>query len=276
MNKTILLLMIFFSGQIFCQNLKVMTYNIRLDIASDGENSWSNRKEKVFGLIKFHQPDIFGIQEGLPNQVEFLDSILVDFDVIGKGRDGGQKGEHSSIFYNIEKFEVITSNTFWLSETPLKISRGWDAALNRICTYALFRDKKANKFFWVFNTHFDHVGEIARSKSAQLIHQKISELNKHNYPVIIMGDFNLEPETEPILFLSINYLNVKKAAKFVYNSSGTFNAFDFYKPVTKEIDYVFVSKESFLVESYAVITDSNSCKYPSDHFPVLVELQFLN
>jgi endonuclease/exonuclease/phosphatase family metal-dependent hydrolase len=247
------------SNEFIGQELKVMTYNIRLDIASDGENNWSNRRERVSDLIQFYEPDIFGIQEGLPHQVQYLDSLLSDYKVFGDGRDGGKKGEHSSIFYKSSMLELIEFNTFWLSETPDAISKGWDAALNRVCTFGLFKNKKTMQLFWVFNTHFDHVGEIARRKSAQLIHQKIEQVNSRNYPVIIMGD-----------------VHSKKASKLIYNSGGTFNGFDFHKPIgnDKEIDHIFVSKKSFEVKKYAVLTDSYSCKYPSDHFPVLVELDF--
>lgn len=273
--RKIVLIVLMISNQIFSQEIKVMTYNIRLDIASDGENSWQKRKEKVSDLIKFYEPDIFGIQEGLPHQVQFLDSVLSDYTVFGKGRDGEKTGEHSSIFYKSEKLELIEFDTFWLSETPNNVSKGWDAALNRICTYGLFRDKKTKRLFWVFNTHFDHIGEIARSKSVQLIHHKITQLNSQNFPVIIMGDFNLEPQSQPILFLSDRYIHSKMQSKLIYNSGGTFNAFEFHKPVNREIDYIFVSKKSFDIKKYAVLTDSYSCKYPSDHFPVLIELEFL-
>lgn len=274
MKKVILMSLLFFSIQNFSQNLKVMTYNIRLDIASDLENSWPNRKEKVVEIIIENQPDIFGIQEGLPHQVRFLNSTLVNYSEFGKGRDGGQLGEHSSVFYDKNKFELIEFDTFWLSETPEIISKGWDAALNRICTYGLFKDKTTNKFFWVFNTHFDHIGEIARKKSVELIHQQIDTLNTLNYPVILMGDFNLEPETEPISYLNRHFSNSKKVAKKIINFGGTFNGFKFDEPVTREIDYVFITKKGLKVLNYSVVTKIHNNKFPSDHFPVLVELQF--
>ena len=253
------------------QNYKVMTYNIRLDLTSDGENSWTFRKEKVVDLIVFYEPDIFGIQEGLPNQVKYLDAALPNYKVIGQGRDGGQNGEQSSLFYDDRRFEVVVSNTFWLSETPDLISKGWDAQLNRICTYALFKDKKSKELFWVFNTHLDHIGQQARIKSIALIDEKIATLNPKNYPVVIMGDLNSEPDTEQVKFLNERYLNSKRAAAFVYNATGTFNGFEFHVPALTEIDYIFFSKNGITVKKYAVITDSASCKYPSDHFPVLVE-----
>jgi endonuclease/exonuclease/phosphatase family metal-dependent hydrolase len=273
MKKFLIIAFLLISILMESQNYKVMTYNIRLDVASDGENTWNFRKEHVLGLLQFYEPDIFVIQEGLLHQVHYLDSLLQKYSVIGQGRDGGQNGEQSAIFYNENIFAVVESNTFWLSETPEKVSKGWDALLNRICTYALFENKKTKEVFWVFNTHLDHFGEIARVKSVQLIHEMIETKNKKKYPIIILGDLNAEPESNPVKFLNEKYLNSKKEAALVYNGTGTFNGFDFFKPVTAEIDYIFLSKYKIAVIKYAVLTDSYSCKYPSDHFPVMVEFQ---
>ena len=127
------------------QKTTVMTYNIRLDVASDGENAWPNRKDFVVEQIKFYNPDIFGIQEGTPNQTKYLNDSLTQYKYIGIGRDGGATGEYSAIFYNAEKFTVENEETFWLSETPTKISKGWDAAINRICTFGLFTNISTKK-----------------------------------------------------------------------------------------------------------------------------------
>ena len=275
MKKFLIVSLLMMSLVMESQNYKVMTYNIRLDVASDGENTWNLRKNHVAGLIKFYEPEIFGIQEGLPHQVHYLDSILKNYKVIGEGRDGGIIGEQSSIFFNETIFEVLESNTFWLSETPEKVSIGWDAQLNRICTYALFKNKKTKEVFWVFNTHLDHIGEIARVKSVELIHHMIETKNNKKYPVVFMGDLNSEPGSNPVKFLNEIYLNSREEAKFVYNATGTFNGFDFFKSVTTEIDYIFLSKQKIDVKEYAVLTDSYNCKYPSDHFPVLVEFQII-
>ena len=123
--------------------LSVMSYNIRFATESDGENAWSRRKEYLASQVAFYEPGILGVQEALPEQLEFLDEELEDYKWFGEGRDGKDKGEFSAIFYNTQKFEVVDMNTFWLSETPHRISRGWDAALNRICTYGLFREKSS-------------------------------------------------------------------------------------------------------------------------------------
>lgn len=263
-----------FSGLIFGQSFTAMTYNIRLDIPQDGDTNWANRKNNMFALLDFYQPDIFGIQEGLPHQVENLKNALPAYSVLGEGRDGKNTGEHSSIFYNTNRFEALEHGTFWLSETPNLVSKGWDAALNRICTYALFFDKKSQKKFWVFNTHFDHVGTLAREKSAVLIHETIQKYNTMQYPVIVMGDFNLEPDSSPIAFLNTQYWNTKKHSNVLFNPGGTFNAFDFTLKKFKEIDYIFISKSGFKVSKYAVLNNHFSGIYPSDHFPVLVELEW--
>lgn len=275
MKIFILFIIILVSSLSSAQDLKIMTYNIRYDVESDVDNSWSTRKDKIVDIIRFYEPEVFGIQEGLPHQVHFLDSIFISYKAIGNGRDGNQKGEHCSIFYNVNQFKLIKSDTFWLSETPEEVSKGWDAALNRICTYGLFKNKKTKEYFWVFNTHFDHMGVVANNNSAKLIHDMILKLNVKKYPVIIIGDFNLEPSSEPILFLSRMYSNTKEVAQFSYNAGGTFNAFDFFNPKNKEIDFVFVSKDRFLIKKYAVLRDSFLFKYPSDHFPVMTELEFL-
>ena len=256
------------------QTLKVITYNIRLDIASDGENSWPLRKEYFTAQLKFYEPDIFGIQEALPNQVTDISNKLPAYSFIGVGRDGIGKGESSNIFYKKDRINLKTQGTFWLSETPDTISKGWDAALNRVCTYGLFQDKKSKKFFWVFNTHLDHVGEVARTKSIQLILSKIAALNTGKYPVILTGDFNSEPDTDRIIMLKKEMIDCRDVSEQPpFGPSGTFNAFKHNEPVTRLIDYIFISKgKKLLVKKYAVLSDSKDLKYPSDHLPVFVEL----
>ncbi|MGM5469558.1 endonuclease/exonuclease/phosphatase family protein [Flavobacteriaceae bacterium LMO-SS05] len=250
-----------------------MTYNIRLDVASDGDNAWVHRKDFLSAQVLFYSPDILGVQEARPNQMSDLKTALIDYSVIGLGRDGGHTGEHSSIFYNSKKFKVENENTFWLSETPEKVSKGWDAAYPRICTYGLFTDLKTSNKIWVFNTHLDHIGEQARLNGINQIQQKIAEVNTKNYPVILMGDFNVEPNSLLIKNLSESMLNTKTLSKLTFGPSGTFNGFKFNEPVTRKIDYIFMSKSNhIMVNKYAVLSDSNDLKYPSDHFPVFVEL----
>lgn len=266
---------------VFCttisgQKLKLITYNIRLDVASDGENSWSNRKEYLCSQLAFYEPDVFGIQEALPNQVTDISTMLPKYNYVGIGRNGIGKGESSNIFFKKDRFKVLKQNTFWLSETPEIISKGWDAALNRICTYVLLTDKKTKQTFWVFNTHLDHMGILARTNSIHLILSKIAELNIKKHPVFFMGDFNSEPTEQRIIDLKKEMLDSRDISEEKpFGPSGTFNAFKQNETVEKRIDYIFLSKESNIkVKKYAVLSDSKDLKYPSDHLPVYVEINF--
>jgi endonuclease/exonuclease/phosphatase family metal-dependent hydrolase len=253
--------------------MDVMSYNIRYANENDGENSWSLRKDYITNQIKYYEPDILGVQEAVLEQLEYFKEHLEGYKYVGVGRDDGKlKGEYSAIFYNTLQFEVLQENTFWLSPTPKKVSVGWDAAMERVCTYALFQSKESGKKLWVFNSHFDHIGDKARLESAKLILKKITDLNPENYPVIFMGDFNLEPEKEGIILISKELNDSKESSKFSFGPVGTFNGFKFCEPVTRRIDYIFTSKKDIEVLKYAVITDSKDLKYPSDHFPVMVKL----
>ncbi len=260
------------------QTLKMMTYNIRLDLASDGENDWTHRKEYFTSQIKFYEPDIFGVQEALPNQVTDIATYLPAYSYVGTGRDGIGKGESSNIYYKKGRFTVQKEGTFWLSETPDTVSKGWDAALNRVCTYALLEDNQTKNTIWVFNTHLDHIGELARTKSIKLIVSKIRDFNTKNYPVVFMGDFNSEPSTERIKWLKKVMTDSRDVSvEKPFGPSGTFNGFKFNEPVTKLIDYIFISQPLLItVKKYAVLSDSKDLRYPSDHLPVYVELEINN
>lgn len=265
-----------FSNMSNAQNLKIITYNIRLDVATDGENAWSNRKDYFCSQLAFYEPDVFAIQEALPNQVLEIATALPNYNYIGIGRDGAGKGESSNIFYKKEKFELLQESTFWLSDTPEIISKGWDAALNRVCSYALLKDKKSKRIFWVFNTHLDHIGKLARTNGIQLILSKIKSRNTENYPVFFMGDFNSEPTEEQIINLKKEMIDSRDVSiEKPFGPSGTFNAFKHNEAVTKRIDYIFLSKNNISrVMKYAVLSDSKELKYPSDHLPVYVEISF--
>lgn len=261
----------------FCktQNLKVITFNIRMATESDGDNAWSYRKDEVTDLLNYYHPDIFGVQEALPEQMDHLNSVLSDYNSIGVGRDDGKrKGEYSAIFYDDKKFEVIKSGTFWLSETPEKVSLGWDAACNRVCSYSLLKDKNNGAQFWTFNTHFDHVGNQARKESAKVILAKIKQFNPDNLPVVLTGDFNLTDDSLPMEYLSTHLKDAySNTLNKPYGPAGTFNDFDTTKPAKDRIDYIFV--QGFKVLTYRVINDlRKNLHYPSDHFPVMVQLEF--
>ena len=270
--KKLFLGLLFISYLFFSQDLKVMTYNIRLSLESDKENSWNNRKEDALALMSYYHPDYFGVQEAVPQQMVDIKTGLKDYDYVGVGRDDGKnQGEYSAIFYDKNKLEVLKSGTFWLSETPEKPSKGWDAAYNRVCTYALFKLKKCGKKVYAFNVHFDHVGNVARVNSSKLILEKIKELNPQNLPLTLTGDFNLTDDTEPIKIISQSLDNAYYHSKKPhYGPKGTFTAFDINTVPKERIDYIFVSKNVDVLK-YGVLTDAKEQRYPSDHQPVLIK-----
>ncbi len=256
------------------KNLIVLTYNIRYDNPGDGEDAWPKRRDFLAGQIRFVAPDVFGIQEGLLHQLNYLNEQLPGYQRIGVGRDDGKEGgEFSALYFKKDRFKLLDSGTFWLSETPDTVSKGWDAMLPRVCTYLYLRDNYSRKKLWVFNTHFDHVGETARKESAKLILKKIREKNPAGEPVIVMGDLNAEPADAPIEVLSDEMKDARTlSAEAPFGPEGTFNAFRFAEPVTRRIDYIFLNGSQLKVLKYAVLSDSRNCHYPSDHLPVMVQL----
>ena len=261
------------------QQIKVMSYNIRLDVASDGENRWDARKDKVAGLMNYYEADFIGGQEVQHHQLQYLLTQLTKYNYIGVGRDDGKEaGEYSCIFYNKEKFTVMQQATFWLSQTPDSVSFGWNAAYRRVCTYGLFQSKKTKQMLWVFNTHFDHIGDTARLESAKLIREQIENITAHKiYPVVIMGDFNSKPDEAPAIYMAKYFSNARSISEEKpYGPVDTWNAFAFNQKPDGCIDYVFVGAgvySELMVKKFATITDSNDMKYPSDHFPILATLE---
>ena len=261
---------------VMAQNIKVMTYNLRVEVRSDTVNGWDNRKEALTTLVRFYGPDIMGTQEGLDNQLSYISDGIEGFEFVGHGRtDGGSAGEYSAIFYKSTKFDIIMDSTFWLSQTPEKPSRGWDAAYDRVCTYALLKDKETGNSFWVFNTHLDNKGTEARLNGSRLITECIDAVIQDNpYPVILTGDMNCEENDDPIKHFTGKLNDSRKISlKEPYGPAGTFNGFEFWSPLAQRIDYILVSKNNVEITNYYSIDDryANN-KWPSDHLPVMVEL----
>ncbi|WP_408030206.1 endonuclease/exonuclease/phosphatase family protein [Tenacibaculum xiamenense] len=249
----------------------VMTYNIRYDNLADGINKWDNRKDELYKQVLKYSPDILGTQEGLNHQITFLDKSLSSYKRIGVGReDGRTKGEYCAIFYDTLKHKVVKEGTFWLSEKPEEVSVGWDAALERICTYGVFENHNTKKKILIMNAHFDHLGKKCRVESVKLIENKIKKLTNNKIPVVLMGDLNVLPFEEPILMLNKFLRDSKKEATIVKGTEGTFNGFKIDNIEEKRIDYVFGSP-SFKTKSYITINDMCNEKYISDHFPIIVE-----
>lgn len=258
------------------QQIKVMSYNIRLDVASDGENRWDARKDKVAALMNYYEADFIGGQEVQHHQLQYLLTQLKQYGYIGVGRDDGKEaGEYSCIFYNKNKFKLIRQSTFWLSPTPDSVSIGWNAAYKRVCTYGLFQNIQTKKMLWVFNTHFDHIGDTARLESAKLITKRIRNLtNVNKYPIILTGDFNSKPDEAPAMYMGEHFKNARSISKEKpYGPADTWEAFEFTKKPDGCIDYIFLSANGWSVKKFATLTDSYDMKYPSDHFPVLATLE---
>jgi len=256
------------------QTINLATYNIRFDSPSDEGNMWSDRSPHLINLIKFHQMDIIGTQEGMHHQLEEMKEKL-GFPYIGVGRDkGDEAGEFSAIFYDPSKFEVLEENTFWLSETPDTPSKGWDAQLNRICTYSKFKHNEMGTFY-VFNIHYDHVGQQAREESSKLLLEKMSDINTENLPLILMGDFNVTDDNIAYKTIAASLLHDsrERSATPPIGPKGTFNAFQWDLLPEKIIDHIFLS-DHFKVHRHGILTDNYGKKYPSDHFPVMVEVSW--
>lgn len=264
----------------FAQNgaqVNTMSFNIRYDNPKDGDQNWHKRKENVIRMLNFYDLDIIGMQEVLVSQLNYMKENLPAFGVVGVGRkDGKDQGEFSPVFYRKDRFKMIKTETFWLSETPDKISKGWDANLERIVTWAILQDKKTSKEVIFLNTHFDHRGVQARVESAKLLRSKIAEL-AGGRPVILTGDFNSVPSSEAIQHLtdqkdSNSLSDTKNKAKFSYGPDWTSGGFD-TRPFNERrvIDYIFIKGIS-TINRYAVFTEKLNEICLSDHCPVFAQV----
>ncbi|HEY0896942.1 MAG TPA: endonuclease/exonuclease/phosphatase family protein [Sphingobacteriaceae bacterium] len=264
------------SLDIQAQSYRIATFNLRFDNASDSGNLWKDRSPFAMELIRFHDFDIFGTQEALIHQLEDVSRVLPGYARIGVGRaDGKEGGEFSAIFYKKDRFKLLKKGDFWLSETPDKPSLGWDATCcNRICSWGLFQDSGNGKRFYVFNVHFDHQGKTARVESARLMLRKINEI-AGGQPVILTGDFNGDHDSEWYRILETSALlkDTYKEVRYPYITNSTYHDFGRELGGSSVIDHIFISKH-FRTVKWGVLTDSYAGKYPSDHFPVVADLQW--
>ncbi|MGN6195802.1 MAG: endonuclease/exonuclease/phosphatase family protein [Ginsengibacter sp.] len=265
---------LFFIMNTNAQNFVVGTYNLRYENNFDTGNLWVDRAPVIEALIRFHDFDILGTQEGLIGMLNDLSKALPEYQRYGIGRDDGKDaGEHSAIFFKKDKFSLLKHGDFWLSQTPEKPSLGWDATCcNRICSWVYLQDKKSKKKFYVFNAHYDYQKDLARNESSKLILKEIKKI-AGNEPVIFMGDLNGGNETQWYQAIANSGLlkDTFKEAKYPYANNPSFQ--DFGKEVdrTDVIDHIFVTKD-FLVKRWGILSDTYHGKYPSDHFPVLAEV----
>ncbi|NSL89956.1 endonuclease/exonuclease/phosphatase family protein [Chitinophaga sp. Mgbs1] len=259
--------------------LKVMTFNIRMNTPHDSLNAWPHRKDKVASTVLFHEVATLGVQEALYDQMQDLQQRLPQYKSIGGGRDDGKtKGEFSAIFYDTTRLQLLKTATFWLSETPdVPGSKGWDAAITRIVTWGLFRDRQTKKTFYHFNTHFDHMGKVARRESAKFLLQQVHKI-AGSTRAIITGDFNATPDDEPIQVVMnaadpLHFTDSKAISTTPhYGPVGTFNGWRAGEVEDKPIDYIFL-KGAFKVKKHATLSETWGGRYASDHFSVFAELQ---
>jgi len=260
-------------------SLRMMTYNIRFDNPADGVHAWPNRKELVASVIRFHKADIIGVQEALEYQIQDLMELLPGYDWVGVGRNEDGGGEFSAILYRSSVVAVKAAQTFWLSESPDEPgSKSWDSSLPRIATWAHFVTSSDGRELFVLNTHFDHRGEQARLESARLLKEQVSKL-ANGLPVIVMGDLNATSEQPPLVLLSDTPLSDGRSLRdgFVHSIVPHHGPASTWTGFTKiaadrRIDYIFAS-EDLPIHYHAILTDKLEDRYPSDHLPVLVEVE---
>ena len=259
--------------------IKWATFNIRLDTPYVSLNNWEYRKDSVASFIRNQDLDIVGMQEVLHNQLVDLKTRLPEYAEIGVGReDGKTKGEYAPIFFKKDRFEVLDNNTFWLSQYPDSIGFiGWDGACTRIATWAKMKDKQNGKIFMAINTHFDHVGTEARRKGALLIIEKIKEI-VGDQPAVLTGDFNVNDSSEAYNTLTTNSFVLKDAHKEAQTKEGvdyTFHNFGRIEPSSCEkIDFIFITPNIKVSNSYIPEEAKQEGKFLSDHNPEVVQISF--
>ena len=258
-------------------NVRWATFNMRLDTPADSLNNWKYRKERVAQYIQDMKLDVVGTQEVLQNQFNDLKSLLPDFEGVGVARDDGKEtGEYSAIFYRKNVFDALDSGTFWLAENPDSVGMmGWDAVCVRVATWAKLQHKATGKIVMAVNTHFDHVGKVARRESALLIIRKIKEI-VGDRPAVLTGDFNVTDQNEAYNTIVSNefvLLDAHKVAEKTSGASYTFHGFDKVDMEKRsKIDFVFVTPQIKVLHSE--VTPEVKEALLSDHNPQWTDLEF--
>ena len=252
-------------------SLSVMTFNMRSDNPEDGQNNWRFRRERIAGVIKAQEVDVLGTQELLSNQFDDLSGLLTGYQGVGVGRlDGAESGEYCAVFFRKDRFTLLDSGTFWLSETPEVVgSLGWDGACERIATWVVLRDRDGRELFFI-DTHLDHVGQVARDEGVSLLMKRIETLSGGR-PVILTGDFNSEPGSSVVAHVQKDGV-LRDAKAIAAQRSGTDWSFSDFGQIPEAerplLDYIFVSGDIEAVR-YEVLPDTFDGGYVSDHAPVM-------
>lgn len=259
------------------QELTVMTLNMRYDNPEDGANNWRFRRERIAGLIRSEAVDLLGTQEVLANQFDDLQALLPGYRAVGVGReDGARAGEFNAVFFRSDRFELLDSGVFWLSENPeTPGSKGWDGACERLATWTVLRDKSGGELLFI-NTHLDHIGEQARREGVALLLRRIETL-RAGRPVILTGDFNAEPSS-PVVARVVADSALRSAWDTAPIRSGSAWSFSDFGQLPEEerplIDYVFYGG-GLEVVSCSILPDMLGGGYLSDHAPVEARLKYV-
>jgi endonuclease/exonuclease/phosphatase family metal-dependent hydrolase len=264
------------AGSAMGEPITVMSWNIRLDTTADGINAWPHRKDAVAEMIgSKYDGDIIGLQEVLKRQLDDLQDRLPEYAWVGVGRDDGRdRGEFSPIFYRTDRFRVLATNTYWLSETPeLPGSRSWDAAITRVVTWARFEDLSTGRQLIFFNTHYDHRGEQARVESSRLLLDRLADI-AGDTPFILTGDLNVTESEQAYKLLADS--DRLSDARYVSETghqgpTASFNDWENLRPDESRIDYIFVSN-GIRTLNHRILDDRYEGRFPSDHLPVVSEL----
>jgi len=282
--KEFLLVLILFTLQSFVSAFEIdaLSFNIRFDNPKDGENAWPNRKEMVGQWVKSESPDVIGLQEALRHQIDDIKKVATAYSEYGVGRDDGKsRGEHCTILYLKKRFSLDKSDcgTFWFSDTPEKVaSKSWGNEIPRICTWARFIEKKTDKGFYVYNSHYDHRSQPSRLGASELIIQRISKRKRSNEPIILMGDFNASENNPAIKIFKDEPLNLVDTFRVVKPDEKmvkTFHGFRGGSFSGGKIDHVFMLPKMGKVSSAEIVRFNKEKRYLSDHYPVRAKLSFI-
>ncbi|MCA8913866.1 MAG: endonuclease/exonuclease/phosphatase family protein [Planctomycetes bacterium] len=252
--------------------LRVMTYNIRIDSSSDGDNAWRYRRDLVASMIRFHQADIVGAQEASHEMIADLEDRLEGYRWVGVGSNGGDSGATDPIFWRDSRLELLDHETFWLSPTPSEPSTGWDAAFPRTVVYAHLRERETKLELHVFNTHFDHRGSTAREHSAELVAERVNHLPP-DARVVLLGDLNTIPDSPPLKTLTdLTRLRDAYGLSLTghFGPANSFMGFRESRWTGRRIDHIFV--QNVVVQQHGILADEIDGRKPSDHFPVMAEI----
>lgn len=267
----------------WCKPARIGTYNIRFQDLEGENNMWKSRNILLEKLLKKYDFDILGTQEPFINQISDMLIYLTDYDYVGTsttGKSNSSRKHFNAIFYKKDRFKVLDNGNFWLSQTPdLANVKGWDAYSVRMCTWALFKNNETGKEFYYFNVHYDHIGVEARKESSKLMLSKIKEIagDKH---VIFTGDLNSNQNSEAYQTiiadgtLADSYTIAESKDNAGWHTLNRFNYFDAPATGGSRIDHIFVTRKDSKINYWKIINDSYSEKYPSDHYPVMVEWSF--